>query len=50
MTFTSNDSKIIDELTGRILASFRKSRNEISGWLEKADSAFFTQRNRVLEG
>ena len=39
-----------NELTGRILASFRKSRNEISGWLEKADSAFFTQRNRVLEG
>ena len=39
-----------NELTGRILASFRKSRSEISGWLEKADSAFFTQRNRVLEG
>ena len=38
-----------NELTGRILASFKQSRSEISGWLKKADSAFFTQRNRVLE-
>ena len=38
------------ELTQRIVASFKKSRSEISGWLKLADSAFFNQRNRVLEG
>ena len=38
------------ELTQRIVSSFKKSRSEISGWLKLADSAFFNQRNRVLEG
>ena len=37
-----------NELTGRILASFKKSRDEISGWLKLADNAFTAQRNRVL--
>ena len=37
-----------NELTGRILASFKKSRDEISSWLNLADNAFTAQRNRVL--
>ena len=38
------------ELTQIIVSSFKKSRSEISVWLKLADSAFFNQRNRVLEG
>ena len=39
-----------DELTGRILASYKKARTDIGGWLNIADTGYSTQRRRVLEG
>ena len=39
-----------DELTGRIVESFKKARTDIGGWLNIADIGYSTQRTRGLEG
>ena len=39
-----------NELTGRILESFKKARSDIGDWLKIADHGYTAQRRRVLEG
>ena len=39
-----------NELTGRILESFKKARSDIQDWLKLADHGYTAQRRRVLRG
>lgn len=44
------EARAHSDLANRIHESFAKSRSEVGGWADLADSAYVQQRNRVLGG